>query len=105
MQKCVGNKMKYKNPEEMKDDIKSLGMCALSKFSAISHLSKLKFPLEAMIMLESLIREMECGLWTLVPLGVGNDSEMFEKQINHLTNKFGSIVNAAKAMKNFKDTL
>lgn len=97
--------MKFKTKEEMKDDIDSLGMCALSKFSAISHLSKLGIPLPGMIMLESMIREMECGLWTLVPLGLGNDSATFESQINHLQKKFHSIIEAAKAMKQFRGAL
>lgn len=97
--------MKFKSKEEMQDDVDSLGMCALSKFSAINHLSKLGIPLAGMIMIESMVREMECGLWTLVPLGLGNDNATFDKQVDHLTKKFNSIVSAAKSMKTFMDSM
>ena len=97
--------MKFKTKEEMQDDVDSLGMCALSKFSAISHLSKLKIPLAGMIMIESMVREMECGLWTLVPLGLGNDTETFNRQVDHLSKKFQSIISAAKSMKAFMESM
>ena len=94
--------MKYKSKEEMKNNVDSLGMAALSKFSAINHLSKLGIPLEGMLAIESMVREIECGLWTLVPLGLGNDTETFENQIDHLKKKFNSIIEVAKAMKFIK---
>lgn len=94
--------MKYKTKEEMKESIETLGLCALSKFSAISHLSKLHIPLEGMIAIESMIREIECGLWTLVPLGVGNDISMFENQCNHLEKKVKSFIEAGKLMRDLK---
>ncbi len=94
--------MKYKTKEEMQDSIETLGMCALSKFSAINHLSKLRVPLEGMIAIESMVREIECGLWTLVPLGMGDDEEMFKKQCDHLEKKMKLVINAAKAMNQFK---
>ena len=97
--------MKFKTKEEMQDDVDSLGMCALSKFSAINHLSKLGIPLSGMIMVESMVREMECGLWALVPLGLGNDAATFDKQVEHLSKKFQSIISAAKSMKQFRDSM
>ena len=97
--------MKYRQQEEMQDDVNSLGMAALSKFSAISHLSKLGIPLDGMLAIESMVREIECGLWTLVPLGLGNDKATFDNQIEHLTKKFHCIIEASKAMKIVKDDL
>lgn len=91
--------MKYKTKEEMKKDIDSLGMCALSKFSSINHLSKLHVPLEGMLAIESMVREIECGLWSLVPLGLGDDQATFENQIQHLTKKFQKIIEAVNMMK------
>lgn len=95
--------MKYKSKEEMQDDVDSLGMAALSKFSAISHLSKLGIPLNGMLAIESMVREIECGLWTLVPLGLGDDKTTFDSQIEHLTKKFHSVIEAAKIMKSAKE--
>lgn len=97
--------MKFKDKEEMKDDIESLGLAALSKFSAINHLSKLSIPLSGMIAIESMVREIECGLWTLVPLGLNGDEGVFNSHIEHLTKKFESVIAAAKAMKFCKDSL
>lgn len=91
--------MKYKTKDEMQNDVDTLGMAALSKFSSISHLSKLGIPLEGMLAIESMVREIECGLWSLVPLGLGNDNQTFESQIKHLTKKFNSVIEAAKVMK------
>jgi hypothetical protein len=97
--------MKYRNKEEMQENIDVLGMCTLSKFSAISHLSKLQIPLDGMIALESQIREIECGLWTLVPLGLGNDIATFENQIQHIQKKCNVFIEAAKAMRAVKAEL
>jgi hypothetical protein len=97
--------MKFKTKEEMQDDVDSLGMCALSKFSSINHLSKLGIPLPGMLMIESMVREIECGLWSLVPLGLGGKTDVFQNQVDHLTKKFNSIIEAAKAMKIVKDNL
>lgn len=97
--------MKYKTKEEMQSNVDLLGMCTLSKFSAISHLSKLQIPLDGMIALESQIREIECGLWTLIPLGLGNDSATFENQIQHIQKKCNVFIEAAKAMKFVKGNL
>ena len=97
--------MKYKTKEQMQDNVDSLGMAALSKFSSINHLCKTGIPIEGLLAIESLVREIECGLWSLVPLGLGNDKDTFENQIQHLTKKFHSVVEAAKAMKFVKDGL
>lgn len=95
--------MKYKTKEEMKSHIDSLGMSALSKFSAISHLSKLKVPLDGMIIIESTIRTIECGLWNLVPLGLGDDTKTLESQIKNIEEQFENLVSAARLMKFVKE--
>lgn len=97
--------MKYKTKEEMQKDVESLGMAALSKFSSINHLSKLGVNLEGMLSIESMIRQIECGLWSLVPLGLGDDNVMFENQISHLTKQFQRLIEAAKVMKTVKSNL
>lgn len=91
--------MKYKNKEDMKEHIDNLGICALSKFSAINHLSKLGIPLEGMIAIESMVRSIECKLWTLIPLGLGNDEKTFKEQIDNLNSEVKRLIESAKVMK------
>lgn len=90
--------MKYKSKEEVKDHIDNLGICALSKFSAISHLSKLGIPLEGMIAIESMVRSIECKLWTIIPLALGNDEIVFNSQVDHLNNEVKKLIEASKVM-------
>lgn len=97
--------MKYKTKEQMQKDVDSLGMAALSKFSSINHLCKTGIPLEGLLATESIIREIEAGLWSLVPLGCGDDKSTFENQVQHLTKKFNSVIEAAKSMRLIRDNL
>lgn len=97
--------MKYRDKEEMQVHVDMLGMCALSKFSAISHLSKLQIPLDGMIAIESQIREIECGLWTLVPLALGNDAVTYISQVEHIQKKCTHFIEAIKVMKDVKGKL
>lgn len=97
--------MKYKTKEQMQKDVDSLGMAALSKFSSINHLCKTGLNLEGLLAIESMVREIECGLWSLVPLGLGDDPFTFENQVNHLTNKFNKVIEAAKLMRFVKEGL
>ena len=97
--------MKYKTKEQMQEHVDSLGMAALSKFSSINHLCKTGIPIDGLLAIESMVREIECGLWSLVPLGLGDDKVTFESQIQHLNKKFNSVIEAAKAMRFVKEGL
>lgn len=91
--------MKYKSEEEIKDDVNNLGISALSKFSAINHLSKLGIPLSGMLDIERMVREVECGLWSLITLGLGDDQVTFDEHIKYMTKKFHIIIETSKTMK------
>ena len=95
--------MKFKTKEEMKDTIESLGHAAVSKFSAINYLAKSNIPLDPLISIDVIIREIECGLWSLIPLGLGDDAELFNGQVESLKGSFDSIIKASKAMKSLME--
>lgn len=97
--------MKLKTKEETKEEIENLGICALSKFSAINLLCKFGLSLQDLIVLESRIREIECGLWTLVPLCLNNENKMFNESVENLTKELQSFIDITKAMKACIDSI
>lgn len=89
----------------MQDDVDSLGMAALSKFSSINHLCKTGIPIQGLLATESVIREIEAALWSLVPLGLGDDKATFDSQVDHVTKKFNAFLEASKSMRILRDKL
>lgn len=87
------------------DDAKTLGLCVLSKLSSINYLGKTGMPIKGLIMVEKVIGEIECGLWSLIPLAIGNDQELFEDQLKHIKEKFTHFIDTIKTTDIFMQTM
>lgn len=91
--------MKLKNPEHLQDEIGKLGLAAVSKISSINYASKLNFPLDGLLATEAVIREIECTLWTIIPLANDDDQELFEAQIKQVEDAVKLFIEAARLMR------
>lgn len=89
--------MKTKDPKELQWEIKSLGLAELSKFSSVLHLGKLALPFELMAPTQVAITQIECLLWTLLPMGLDSENpETFETQIKGTTEAFNNYVESVR---------
>lgn len=93
--------MKFKTKESLKNHVEALGLADISKMSSINHLARKNVGIDGLIVFDSKIKELECGLWSLLPLGLDEKGEIFDHQVDHLTTLFNSIINIGKAIKSF----
>jgi hypothetical protein len=91
--------MKFKVLKDIKDDHDIIATAALSKFSAISYLAKTGTPLKMLMTYNAYISEIECGLWSLVPLAQGKDESTYQSQFTHITKKIDILMSAIKNLR------
>lgn len=97
--------MKFKPKESLKEHAEALGLADISKMSSINYLARMNIGIDGLVALDAKIKELECGVWSLIPLGLDGKEDMFNNQLNHISSLFDSVINAAKAMKLFKNKL
>lgn len=94
--------MKFKDKEKLHREVEGLGLAAISKLTSINYMCKTGMEIDAIIKVESEIGEIECGLWSLIPMGLDATDEDFNNQFEHVKKKVDSILEAAKAMRMLK---
>ena len=94
--------MKFKPKESLKEHVDIVGLSDISKMSSINYLARTNVGIDGLVALDSKIKELEAGVWSLLPLGMDEKGEVFDNQINHITGLFNSIINAARLMKSIK---
>lgn len=90
--------MNFKNEEDVQKDAKIIGMGIISKLSAINYLSATKMGIDFLITFESQIIEIECGLWSLVPLAINGRKEIYHQHLEHIQNKINTLLAAIKTI-------
>lgn len=71
--------MDFRDTKDVEKIGNDIGIAAISQLSSIRALSKMGLPLDGIIALKKLVDEIDCMLWSLVPMG------MEEKHANHFT--------------------
>jgi hypothetical protein len=91
--------MIFKNHEELDDTAKQTGLAVISTFSSIRAIAKMGIPFEGMVLLNQLIAEIDCVLWSIVPLAlqVKHKAECAD-QIKNLQQIIASFIKASEAM-------
>jgi hypothetical protein len=94
--------MKFKCKDSLKEHFEILALADISKMSSINYLARTNVGIEGLVALDAKIKELEAGVWSLLPLGLSDDESMFDNQAEHITKLLNSIIIAGKAMRLIK---
>jgi hypothetical protein len=76
-----------------------IGIAEISTFSSIRALAKMGIPLEGMVALNVLIKEVECVLWSIVPMCLEKKhGTEYKNQCEHLKKLIDNFIVASIAM-------
>lgn len=91
--------MKFKDKETMKDAIETQGLATISKLTAINWLGKMGMDVDGLIATKTMIDELECNMWSIIPLAMSEHNERYEEQLTHIQENFSRFISAVKLMK------
>lgn len=91
--------MKFKPKESLKEHFEILALGDISKMSSINYLARTNVGIDGLVTLDAKIKELEAGVWSLLPLGLSDDEAMFDNQAEHVTQLLKSIITAGRAMR------
>ena len=80
--------MKFQDPEKFKDVAANIGHARVSRLSAIRFISMTGIPLQALSAVELMASQMDCLIWSLVPLAIDGNDQTFNTQIKLIEEKF-----------------
>jgi hypothetical protein len=92
--------MQFKDKKDLKEEVEVFGLMAISKFSSIRALAKMGLPLDAMLKLESIIKQVECTMWSILPLAFEGEKEVekYDSQVKHLNDLLTSFEKALEVI-------
>jgi hypothetical protein len=95
--------MKFKSKESVKKHIDALGLACISKISSINYLARKDIGIDTLVILDAKIKELECGIWSLVPLAMDGHIDHFQSQAEHVKELFNFFIKITDFLKSIKD--
>ena len=91
--------MQFADHKNFKDQSEDIGLAVISQISSIRAMAKMDIPLVGIIALETIISEITCCLWSLLPMSLETKhGDEYKNQCDHLHAKVATFIGATKAM-------